>query len=378
MSSSPQRPARWIPLTFSLVGVLMFVGFGAALRSRIVDTLHAPAAPTRVEAERVPSTVRGGASWIVIDGVLEPCRLPDVRSDTTAVYRVLFATSGQPIGLLDVYGARACSDVPERLSGTTHTRTLDDLDLESDAARFLAENLGPEIVVLYVDDSPRLGLGEASMWAAMALLGLFIAWFYAAATLARSAKVRMPALPTRPALPILPARPLSLARAYRSSPVIAIGFFAICAVMFAGITMTQWPSGGAAALDGETIALLVFGAAMTLVFVFLLLVMLRSALRARPTIQSPREAWAEVIAHEAALARRVDVGNRVVSFRDPFANDGEPERIVELSIGANEGMAWIVDGHVLVARAEGDRALYVLRDDGGPFELSDQELPRSG
>jgi hypothetical protein len=358
----------------ALVGVLMFAGFGAALGSRVLDTMHAPSAPTRLDAAQVAGT---RASWVVIDGVLESCRFPDVPSETTAVYRVLFTASGAPIGLLDVYGGRACSDTPAQLTGTLHARTLEDLALPSDASAFLGENLGQDILVLYADDSPRLGIGEASMWSAMALLGLFIAWFYAAAALARAATVRMPALTSRPALPILPARPLSFAPRYRASSAMALGFFAIATMLFAGITASQWPAGGASALDGETIALLAFGGVMTLVFVALLAVVARNALRANPVVRSLREAWAPLIAHEAQLARGVDVGNRVVCFHDPFAAEGESERVVDLAIGANEAEAWIVDGHVLVLRAEGDPVLHVMRVDGGPFDLRDGELPRA-
>lgn len=378
MSTEPSpSPSRWVGAFFSFVGVSMFLGFGAALASRVVDSLAAPAEPTRVDAARLPDAVRAGARWVELDGVLEPCRFPDVGSETTAVFRVLFATNGAPIGLLDIGGARACSDTPEQLGGTVHTRTLEDLGLPEDAATFLGENLGHEIVVLYVDESPHLGLSEVSMWGSMASLGLVIAWFYAAAFFARGAKVRLVARSERPALPLLPSRPLKLARAYHASPMLAISFMLVCTLMFAGITAGQWPARGAAGLDGETIALMAFGGAMTLAFVLLLGVMLRNALRARPTIQSPREAWARVIGHEVALARGVDVGNRTLSYTDPFTRAGEPDRIVQLSIGANEGMPWIVDGHVHVACVEGDAAQHVLREDGGPFELADAELPKN-
>ena len=40
-------------------------------------------------------------------------------------------------------------------------------------------------------------------------------------------------------------------------------------------------------------------------------------------------------------------------------------------------MPWIVDGHVHVACVEGDATQYVLREDGGPFELADAELPKN-
>jgi hypothetical protein len=156
--------------------------------------------------------------------------------------------------------------------------------------------------------------------------------------------------------------------------MLAIVFLAVCALMFGGMTASQLPESGA--LDGETIALMAFGGLMTLLFVLFLLVTLRNLLRARPTMQSPREAWAEVLRHDAALAKGVDVGNRALAYRDPFTREGEPERIVDLVIGANEGMPWIVDGHVLIARMEGDAAHYVMREDGGPFELSDAEVAK--
>jgi hypothetical protein len=312
---------------------------------------------------------------VAIDGALEPCAFPTIPSGaSTATYRLLAGPDGAAIGLAELGdGARACSDEPHEMRGTVRIRSLADLQLPPDATQFLAASLGPELVVLWVGDSPHLTLGEASMWLAMSALGLLIAWFYAAAFFVRGAKVRLAPRADRPALPRLPSRALALAAPYRASPVLGISFLAVCAVMFGGMTASQLPTDGAA-LDGGTIALMAFGGLMTLLFVVLLLVVLRNALRSRPTVQAPREAWAEVLRHEAALARGVDVGNRALSYRDPFTTSGEPERVVDLVIGANEGMPWIVDGHVLVMRAEGDAATYVLREDGGPFELSDAEV----
>lgn len=374
---APPSPSRWMGAFFSLVGVLMFLGFGAALASRVMDSVSAPAEPPHVDGTTLLPIARGGTSWVAIDGAFEPCGFPVIPSNaSSAAYRILSAPSGATIGLAELSDARACTDVPHEMRGTIRARALAELELPPDATSYLSENVGPEVVVLWVDDSPHLGMGEASMFGAMAALGLCIAWFYAAAFFARAAKVRLAPRADRPALPLLPSRPLRLAAAYRASPMLAVVFFAVCALMFGGMTASQLPASGA--LDGGTIALMGFGGVMTLIFVLFLLVMLRNALRARPTVHSPREAWAVVLRHEAALAKGVDVGNRALAYRDPFTRDGEPERVVDLVIGANEGMPWIVDGHVLVARAEGDPTLYVMREDGGPFELTDAEAAKFG
>lgn len=360
---------------FSLVGVLMFLGFGGALAARVHDSLTAPSEPTHVPAVALGAAIPPGVSWVAIDGALEPCTFPTIPSGaSSATYRVLAGRGGAIIGLAELGDGRACTDTPREIRGTVRTRTVAELELPPDASAFLTENLGPELVVVWVDESPHLGFGEAAMWGAMAALGLAIAWFYAAAFFARAAKVRLPARAQRPALPLLPSRPLRIAAAYRASPWLAVGFFGACATMFAGMTVGMWPANGA--LDAGTIGLLAFGGLMTLVMLVFLVVVLRGLLRARPTVQSPREAWAEVLRHEAALAKGVDVGNRALAYRDPFVREGEPERIVEIVIAASEGMPWIVEGHVHVCRAEGESVSYVLREDGGPFELDDAELAR--
>jgi len=366
--------SRAVPAFFSLVGVLMFLGFGAALAWRVHDAMQAPEAPPRVTADQLLGLARTGEPWVEIEGA-ESCEYGVIPSDaSSASYRVLMA-NGAVRGLTEASDARGCTDAPHPMRGTIRTRLLADLALPADASQFFATQLGPEIVVMWVDDDPHLGFGEAAMWGAMAALGLCIAWFYAAALFARAAKVRLAPRSDRPALPVLPPRPLRIARAYRASPWLGVVFFAVVTLMFAGITIGQLPPPGTS-LDGETMALMAFGGVMTLALGALSIVVLRGALRPAPTVQSPREAWAPVVRHEAMLAKGVDVGNRTLVYRDPFTRDGEPERIVEVVIGANEGMPWIVDQHVLVLKAEGNDALYVVREDGGPFELDDAELAR--
>ena len=364
--------SRAVPAFFSLVGVFMFLGFGAALAWRVHDAMQAPAAPPHVTPDQLLGLARTGEPWIQVDAA-ESCEYGVIPSGASrASYRVLVA-NGAVRGLTEASDARGCADAPHAIRGTIRSRVLSDLELPADAAEFFAANIGPEIVVMWVDDDPHLGFGEAAMWGAMAALGLCIAWFYAAALFARAAKVRLPPRSDRPALPLLPARPLQLARAYRASPWLGVVFFAVVTLMFAGITIGQLPPPGTS-LDLETMGLMAFGGVMTLVLGALMLVVLRGAIRPRPTVQSPREAWAPVVRHEAMLAKGVDVGNRTLVYRDPFTREGEPERIVEVVIGANEGMPWIVDQHVLVLKAEGDAALYVMREDGGPFDLDDAEL----
>jgi len=362
------------PAFFALVGVLMFLGFGAALVSRFRSSMAAPDQPMHVSGPLLEAA--RSESWVAIDGASEPCSFPVIPSgSSTASYRLVAGAGGTVLGLADLSDERACTDAPHEMRGTLRVRPLVELELPPDAAQFFAENLGPEVPVLWVGDDPHLGLSETAMWGAMAALGLFIAWFYAAAFFARAAKVRLGARNDRPALPVLPTRPLKLAAAYRATPLIAIGFFFVCTVMFAGITAGQLPAHGES-LDLGTMGLVAFGAVMTLVLFLLLLVTVRAALRSRPTMQSPRQAWAEVVRHEAALAKGVDVGNVALAYRDPFTQSGEPERIVEVVVGANEGRPWVVDGHVLVMRAEGDPTLYVLREDGGPFDLTDAEVAK--
>jgi hypothetical protein len=278
--------SRAVPAFFSLVGVLMFLGFGAALAWRVHDAMQAPDAPPRVMGDQLLGLARTGEPWIEIDAA-ESCEYDVIPSGaSSASYRVLMA-SGAVRGLTEASDARGCTDAPHAIRGTIRSRVLTDLELPADAAQF----------------------------------------------------------------------------------------FAVVTLMFAGITIGQLPPPGTS-LDVETMGLMAFGGVMTLALGALLLVVLRGALRPSLTMQSPREAWAPVVRREAMLVKGVDVGNRTLAYRDPFTREGEPERIVEVVIGANEGMPWIVDQHVLVMKAEGNDALHVMRQDGGPFDLDDVELAR--
>lgn len=376
MEPAPEAPSgRGMAMAFSLVGVLMFLGFGAGVLSRVRDAMTAPAEPPRVEGAHLIATARAGATWLAVSDAAEPCAYPAIPSgSSSATYRVIATVSGGVVALSEASDARACSDAPRTLTGTVRFRALDDLQLPPDATRFVRESIGDDVLVLWVDDSPHLG-AEDLLLVVMAGLGLVIAWFYAASARVRSAAVRLGPRDARPSPPLLPRRPLALAPDYRASPMMGVAFFGLTALMFGAMTVGEWPAGGFAALDLATGAILLFCGGMTLVLVALLAVVLRNTLRAQAPLVSPEEAWAPVVDHRAALARGVDVGNRTLCYEDPFETSSPP-RVVALSIGANEALAWIVEGHVHVARFDGSPVQYVLRVDGGPFVLDEGDIAR--
>ena len=115
--------------------------------------------------------------------------------------------------------------------------------------------------------------------------------------------------------------------------------------------------------------MLAFTSVMTLVFVLLTAAVVRGSLRQARGVDEAREAWAPLLDLRVLHARGVDVGNRVVAYPSPF----EEGRNIEVSLGANESMPWVCEGHVLVVRDAKGSVEYVVREDGGPFELSDAE-----
>jgi hypothetical protein len=351
----------------------MFVGGLAALGLLVTESGGAPEAPVPTDASHLAELVRGGATWVSIADATEPCRHPAfTTSETSLVYGITSGPGLEVVALTETRDARACHDAPAPMVGTARLSPLDVFEGPAGFVAFARPYVGDQLVILGPGDDPRLSWTGVALLGAMALLGLVIAGFYASAFSARAAPVRLPPIAARPELPLLPRRPLTLARRYRGSVALATGFLSVSTLLFGAMTASQWPEGGAAALEGGTIALMAFSALMAAVFALLTGAVVRGALRQRHGVARLTEAWGEVVGLEAMLAKGVDVGNRVLAYKSPF-RDGA---LAELTVGANEGAPWIVDGHVLVARDEGSAIEYVVRVDGGPFALTEGELAR--
>ena len=373
-TNSAPPPARWLSAAGALVGVGMFLGALAVLALLVAESRGAPDAPVSTDAAHLAEAVRGGATWVSIADATEPCRYTAfTTSDTSLVYGITGGPGVDVVALTETREARACHDARGPMVGTARLSPLDVFEGTGlGFAAFARPYVGDQLVILEPGDDPRLSWTGVALLGAMALMGLVIAWFYGSAFWVRASSVRLGPTAARPELPLLPQRPLTLARRYRGSVALAMGFLSVSTLLFGAMTASQWPAGGLAALDGGTIALMAFSAVMTALFAVLTGAILRTAVRQRHGVARLAEAWGAVVSLEAMLAKGVDVGNRVLAYESPF-RDGA---LVELSVGANEGAPWIVEGHVLVARDEGSAVEYVVRVDGGPFALTDAELAR--
>ena len=357
---APERPSPWLSYAFALVGVLMFLGGLALFITQLRAGLAAPPAPIDTTYAALAERVRAGATWVRITDAVESCRDAPWQTDATSlVYKVVSAEGQAPSVLTESDDARPCSEEPHALMGVARLQETP-VELEI-AAR--------EVVILRPDEDPRLSYSGLALVLAFSLIGLVVAFFYAASAKVPQQVIRLRAQPLRPSLPRLPKRPLRLAKAYRGSLALALSFMSSAALMFAAMMASQWPEEGFAALNGGLIAMLAFTFVMTLVFVLLAAALVRGSLRQARGVSEAREAWAPLLDLRVLQARGVDVGNRVVAYPSPF----DEGRNVEVTLGANESMPWVCEGHVLVVRDAQGTLEYVVREDGGPFELSDAE-----
>lgn len=219
--------------------------------------------------------------------------------------------------------------------------------------------------------APSLPLANVAFCAGFGLIGLSMTWFYLAAFLEGRAAGRLPILDTRPELPVLPEGPLRFARRYRASSLQGVTFLGACALFFAGLTLSQWPEGGLGAASLGSAAMAIFLAAMTGVLVLLAAALVRASFRQASGIARASQAWATVSSFEVADMEGVDVGNRVLKYTSPFSS-----KPASTTVGAMEAAPWIVDGSVLVVCDEGRAAEYIVRNDGGPFDLSESQIAR--
>ena len=361
---APRSP--WVGRFFALVGVLMFLGGAALFVSLLRDGLAAPDAPVETDYAHLFETVERGATWVRVVDAIEPCSSAPFQPDPTSlVYAVVEGALCSPIALIESDVARPCSEIPHALVGVARLQATPTFQTSAGPTMPV---LAPDVVILRPDEDPRLSLASLGLTLSFALMGLVLAWFYASSTRVGAARV-LPPRSTRPSLPLLRRRPLALARTYRTRVALPASFLAICALLFASMAAAPLPAQGLGSLGLLDLGLLAFGALMTLAFLALLGATVRGAWRAKRGVERPREVWAEALSSSVVLAKGVDVGNRQLVYRDP-ARGGE----VALSLGAHESPPWIVEGHVLLVMDDADGATFVVREDGGPFALSAQEL----
>jgi len=348
---------------FALAGVLMFLGALALFITQLLDGLAAPTAPTETTYAALSEHVRAGTTWVRITDAVESCTTdPWQTNETSLVYDVVSAEGQAPSVLTESDRARPCSEGSHSLTGVARIQqTPAELSIEA-----------REVVIVRPDEDPRLSYSGLALALALSLFGLVIAFFYVAAAKVPQRVLRLRGATLRPSLPLLPKRTLVLAPAYRGSLVLALSYMSSAALMFAAITASQWPEEGFAGLNGGLIALLAFLLIMTLTLVAFAAAVVRVLLRQTTGVIKAREAWAPLADLRVLHAEGVDVGNRVVAYPSPF----EEGRNMELTLGANESMPWVCEGHVLVVRDATGTTEYVVREDGGPFALSDDELAR--
>lgn len=195
-------------------------------------------------------------------------------------------------------------------------------------------------------------VSELLVGIAMMLLGVVMAGSYGLALILPAPRPLLPIPRVRSREPVLPSRPLALASRYRRRA----GFNAFTLFTFAFLFVAVgWSTDGIAWL---------FFTALSAFFVVLGLVAVRAGWRRGISIE--RAAWARASIDAAPALRLVDVGNFTVRYVDPWSGLDE-----SMLLGAGTPRPWFVDGHVVLMVA--GRARFLVRVDGGPFELTPAE-----
>ncbi len=355
---------------FGLVGIGMFLGFGAAFVHSWRELHAMPTSPRLLTVhEAVQIEEPGPGAWTELTDVRFPCDQPEQWAGNGR-YRLGFgATEDDRIIVSNV----PCSDVPVRVRGKLATASpgrifelaFPGYDFDH-WPRAWQSTLWTET---RQDDSNE----ELFFIPPFALMGLLVAAFFLkplprpAATL-QSIAGTVEAAPWRADEKVLPARPLALATASLFDRLLS---FVTLLVMGWILLALGWFSAGSTGGWLGTLGLIFFGGGGA----FLIVLALKAALgwrRNAPSKGPHTEALARLLEERPLLAEGVDVGNVVLRFTHPLT--GAP---IERVVGGQEGRPLLVDGYLFVVWGEEPDALMLVAEDFAPFALTPTEQRES-
>lgn len=351
---------------FGLVGLGMFLGFGAIFVSSWQELRAFPSAPTKTTVrEAVQRQDPGAGAWIELTDVRFPCDQPEQRVGRSA-YRLGFGETEDD--RIIVGGSLPCSDTPVSVVGVLATaspgRTVDlhfpGYDFEKWPRAWQS--------TLWTQSGPENSSGLLFLMPPFALLGLIILGFYLKPQERPSARLEnleVDPAPWREDERVLPTRDLGLARASLYDRVLS----------FTALLIFGWIM---LALAGSVASGTWFGILGAGFFGLLGVFLAGSAVKAawswrKNAISGPRTESLVLLESETPLlAQGVDVGNRTFAFVHPLTGTR-----VERTVGGQESRPLVVNGHLFIVWMEEPSAAMMVAEDFTPFELTPTEQRES-
>jgi hypothetical protein len=356
---------------FGLVGLGMFLGFGALFVTNVQDLRAYPEVPTRTTVhDAVLRETPGPGAWIELTDVRFPCDQPE-QSPTGTRYRLGFGATEED--RIIVSGARPCSDTPVSVIGELATATPGRIvDLAFPAYPFESWPR-PWQSTLWTANGPEDARIGIILLPPFALFGLIILAFYWKPEPTRAAKRELlepepNAAPWSDDERVLPARPLALAttslfdRLLSFSALIIMGWMMLALAWFSYSSSASWFG---------AILLLFFGA----IGGFLVFAAFKAAWswRKNANPEGPRvEALAQLDFERPLLANGVDVGNLQLGFKHPLTGVA-----VERTIALNESRPLLIDGYLFLVWSSDPNAVMLIAEDFSPYDLTPAEQRES-
>jgi hypothetical protein len=351
---------------FGLVGLGMFLGFGALFVSSWRELRAFPEVPT-------PMTVRdavlredpGDGAWVELVDVRFPCDQEEQRPGSTS-YRLGFGETDDD--RIIVSGTRPCSDSPVRVSGVLATaRPGRIVDLEFPGYDFEHWPRAWQSA-LWTDNGPEDSRIGIVLMPPFALMGLIVLAFFWKPEPTRSAKLEnlsqeQGGAPWREGERVLPARSLQLANGSLYDRVLSFSALIIIGWMMGVLAWFSVTSMGG-----------VFGVIAGLFFGVLGGGVIYAALKAA---WSWRQSAAPDGPRVEALARleyerSMDVGNITIGFKHPQTGE-----LFERVIGLQEARPLVVNGYLFLVWSADPKSVFVIGEDFSPFELTPAEQRES-
>jgi hypothetical protein len=351
---------------FGLVGLAMFLGFGALFVSEWRELGAYPATPTPMTVhEAVLREDPGLGAWVELIDVHFPC---DQQEQIVSGSRYRLGFGDTVDDRIIVSGRQECSDAPVRVTGVLATASPGRIvDLEFPGFDFEHWPRAWQST-LWTESGPEDSRFGVVLMPPFALIGLLILAFFWKPEPVRSAKLEK--LEQEPLGPpwtegeqVLPARPLQLAGSSLYDRVLAFSFLLVVGWMMGVLAWFSITSMGGA-----------FGIFAGLFFGVLALGVIFVALKAAwtlrkndPTAGSRVEALAQL-----EFERPMGVGNMTIGFTHPLTG-AKVERV----IGLHEARPLVVNGALFVVWSGDPQALMIIREDFTPFDLTPAEQRES-
>lgn len=343
---------------FGLVGLGMFLGFGALVVSEARALRAYPEVPTPMTVrEAVLREDPGLGAWVELTDVRFPC---DQASQ--AGYRLGFGETEDD--RIIVSGTRPCSDTPVKVTGVLATATpgrIVDLDFPGYDFEHWPRAWQS---TLWTANGPEDSRGLVMIMPPFALMGLVVLAFFWKPEPTRSAKLEN--LSQEPSGPpwsegerVLPQRPLQLAQSSLYDRVLSFSTLLVIGWMMFALAWFSAPSMGG-----------VFGVIAGLFFGVLgggaVFAALKAAWSWRKN-SAPEGPWTEALAR-LERERAMEVGNLTIGFKHPHTGE-ELQRV----IGSQEARHLVVNGYLFLVWSKDPKAVMIIGEDFSPFELTPTE-----